>query len=186
MDLSLCKGTRRAADCFLLEITTYLECNEWGFHLQQRCGAQRPSPLYENVSYYLKPRWHVSVSNIVSRHPTLFVSLSFYFLRVEDGKKEKKKLYLPLLLVDELRSRLNDLIVCKNCLNYNFEILSKIWVWFMNALWHVQLHRRWTAPQKQSLWQYHMTPLPYASSEYGSTYKLLYTHSNILVSGIQS
>lgn len=37
----------------------------------------------------------------------------FYSLRVEDGKKEKKKLYLPLLLVDELRSRLKDLIVCK-------------------------------------------------------------------------
>uniref|UniRef100_A0A672PSG3 Lipid scramblase CLPTM1L n=1 Tax=Sinocyclocheilus grahami TaxID=75366 RepID=A0A672PSG3_SINGR len=33
-----------------------------------------------------------------------------YMKIVEDGKKEKKKLYLPLLLVDELRSRLNDLI----------------------------------------------------------------------------
>lgn len=53
------------------------------------------------------------MSNILPGHPTLFVSLSFYFLRVEDGKKEKKKLYLPLLLVDELRSRLKDLIVCK-------------------------------------------------------------------------
>uniref|UniRef100_A0A672PJU5 Lipid scramblase CLPTM1L n=1 Tax=Sinocyclocheilus grahami TaxID=75366 RepID=A0A672PJU5_SINGR len=34
-----------------------------------------------------------------------------YMKIVEDGKKEKKKLYLPLLLVDELRSRLNDLIM---------------------------------------------------------------------------
>lgn len=33
------------------------------------------------------------------------------FLRVEDGKKDKKKIYLPLLLVDEMRSRLKDLIV---------------------------------------------------------------------------
>uniref|UniRef100_A0A673HCE1 Lipid scramblase CLPTM1L n=1 Tax=Sinocyclocheilus rhinocerous TaxID=307959 RepID=A0A673HCE1_9TELE len=33
-----------------------------------------------------------------------------YMKIVEDGKKEKKKFYLPLLLVDELRSRLNDLI----------------------------------------------------------------------------
>lgn len=33
------------------------------------------------------------------------------FLRVEDGKKDKKKIYLPLLLVDEIRSRLKDLIV---------------------------------------------------------------------------
>lgn len=53
------------------------------------------------------------MSNILPGHPILFVSLSFYFLRVEDGKKEKKKLYLPLILVDELRSRLKDLIVCK-------------------------------------------------------------------------
>jgi len=44
----------------------------------------------------------------------MFLLLSFYSLRVEDGKKEKRKLYLPLLLVDELRSRLKDLIVCKN------------------------------------------------------------------------
>lgn len=36
-----------------------------------------------------------------------------FFLRVEDGKKDKKKIYLPLLLVDEMRSRLKDLIVCK-------------------------------------------------------------------------
>lgn len=35
------------------------------------------------------------------------------FLRVEDGKKDKKKIYLPLLLVDEMRSRLKDLIVRK-------------------------------------------------------------------------
>nr|XP_055065540.1 lipid scramblase CLPTM1L-like isoform X1 [Misgurnus anguillicaudatus] len=33
-----------------------------------------------------------------------------YMKIVEDGKREKKKLYLPLLLVDELRSRLKDLI----------------------------------------------------------------------------
>lgn len=36
-----------------------------------------------------------------------------FFFRVEDGKKDKKKMYLPLLLVDEMRSRLKDLIVCK-------------------------------------------------------------------------
>ncbi|XP_056618517.1 lipid scramblase CLPTM1L-like isoform X2 [Triplophysa dalaica] len=33
-----------------------------------------------------------------------------YMKIIEDGKREKKKLYLPLLLVDELRSRLKDLI----------------------------------------------------------------------------
>ncbi|XP_066539338.1 lipid scramblase CLPTM1L-like isoform X1 [Hoplias malabaricus] len=33
-----------------------------------------------------------------------------YMKIVEDGKKEKKKIYLPLLLVDEMRSRLKDLI----------------------------------------------------------------------------
>ncbi len=44
-----------------------------------------------------------------------FLFYFHYIFRVEDGKKEKKKFYLPLLLVDELRSRLNDLIVCKNC-----------------------------------------------------------------------
>ncbi len=53
------------------------------------------------------------ISYLDIQHFLLFVLLSFYFLRVEDGKKEKKKLYLPLLLVDELRSRLNDFIVCK-------------------------------------------------------------------------
>lgn len=43
-----------------------------------------------------------------------------FFLRVEDGKKDKKKIYLPLLLVDEMRSRLKDLIVCKNqCFFYS-------------------------------------------------------------------
>ncbi|XP_060725225.1 lipid scramblase CLPTM1L-like isoform X1 [Tachysurus vachellii] len=33
-----------------------------------------------------------------------------YMKIVEDGKKDKKKIYLPLLLVDEMRSRLKDLI----------------------------------------------------------------------------
>lgn len=122
MDTFLCKGTRREADCFLLEITASLERNERGFHLQQCRGAQRPSPLYENVSYYLKP-WCVCVSVYLEFQHCLF-NFHFYSLRVEDGKKEKKKLYLPLLLVDELRSRLKDLIVFKN--NNNSEILFKM------------------------------------------------------------
>ncbi|KAI5106270.1 cleft lip and palate transmembrane protein 1-like protein, partial [Silurus meridionalis] len=36
-----------------------------------------------------------------------------YIKIVEDVKKDKKKIYLPLLLIDEMRSRLKDLIVCK-------------------------------------------------------------------------
>uniref|UniRef100_A0A671SEJ7 Lipid scramblase CLPTM1L n=1 Tax=Sinocyclocheilus anshuiensis TaxID=1608454 RepID=A0A671SEJ7_9TELE len=56
-----------------------------------------------------------------------------YMKIVEDGKKEKKTFYLPLLLVDELRSRLNDLIVCKDSvpltISYDTITLRKFRIW---------------------------------------------------------
>uniref|UniRef100_A0A671SD43 Lipid scramblase CLPTM1L n=1 Tax=Sinocyclocheilus anshuiensis TaxID=1608454 RepID=A0A671SD43_9TELE len=58
-----------------------------------------------------------------------------YMKIVEDGKKEKKTFYLPLLLVDELRSRLNDLIMNSTTkavpltISYDTITLRKFRIW---------------------------------------------------------
>uniref|UniRef100_A0AAR2JNN8 Lipid scramblase CLPTM1L n=1 Tax=Pygocentrus nattereri TaxID=42514 RepID=A0AAR2JNN8_PYGNA len=58
-----------------------------------------------------------------------------YMKIVEDGKKEKKKIYLPLLLVDEMRSRLKDLIINSTTktvsltISYDTITLRKFRIW---------------------------------------------------------
>ncbi|XP_017555804.1 cleft lip and palate transmembrane protein 1-like protein isoform X1 [Pygocentrus nattereri] len=59
-----------------------------------------------------------------------------YMKIVEDGKKEKKKIYLPLLLVDEMRSRLKDLIKINSTtktvsltISYDTITLRKFRIW---------------------------------------------------------
>ncbi|KAK3551383.1 hypothetical protein QTP70_016637 [Hemibagrus guttatus] len=59
-----------------------------------------------------------------------------YMKIVEDGKKDKKKIYLPLLLVDEMRSRLKDLIEINSTtkavpltLSYDTITLRKFRMW---------------------------------------------------------
>ncbi|XP_036441114.1 cleft lip and palate transmembrane protein 1-like protein [Colossoma macropomum] len=59
-----------------------------------------------------------------------------YMKIVEDGKKEKKKIYLPLLLVDEMRSRLKDLIEINSTtkavpltISYDTITLRKFRIW---------------------------------------------------------
>ncbi|XP_072534883.1 lipid scramblase CLPTM1L-like [Salminus brasiliensis] len=63
-----------------------------------------------------------------------------YMKIVEDGKKEKRKLYLPLLLVDEMRSRIKDLIEINSTtkavpftISYDTITLRKFRIWI-----HVQ------------------------------------------------
>uniref|UniRef100_A0A8B9KIG9 Lipid scramblase CLPTM1L n=1 Tax=Astyanax mexicanus TaxID=7994 RepID=A0A8B9KIG9_ASTMX len=63
-----------------------------------------------------------------------------YIKIVEDGKKEKKKIYLPLLLVDEMKSRINDLIEINSTtkavpftISYDTITLRKFRIWI-----HVQ------------------------------------------------
>uniref|UniRef100_A0A3B1JSZ1 Lipid scramblase CLPTM1L n=1 Tax=Astyanax mexicanus TaxID=7994 RepID=A0A3B1JSZ1_ASTMX len=63
-----------------------------------------------------------------------------YIKIVEDGKKEKKKIYLPLLLVDEMRSRIKDLIEINSTtkavpftISYDTITLRKFRIWI-----HVQ------------------------------------------------
>ncbi|KAL7887381.1 hypothetical protein AOLI_G00051020 [Acnodon oligacanthus] len=59
-----------------------------------------------------------------------------YMKIVEDGKKEKKKIYLPLLLVDEMRSRLKDLMEINSTtkavpltISYDTITLRKFRIW---------------------------------------------------------
>ncbi|XP_051577319.1 lipid scramblase CLPTM1L-like [Myxocyprinus asiaticus] len=70
------------------------------------------APEKQQIVSYWRSRLNLNVMNEDFTFSSAAVpsDLRRYMKIVEDGKKEKKKLYLPLLLVDELRSRMKDLI----------------------------------------------------------------------------
>uniref|UniRef100_A0A673HGH0 Lipid scramblase CLPTM1L n=1 Tax=Sinocyclocheilus rhinocerous TaxID=307959 RepID=A0A673HGH0_9TELE len=71
------------------------------------------APEEQQIVSYWRSRLILNVMNedFTFNSAAVPSDLRRYMKIVEDGKKEKKKFYLPLLLVDELRSRLNDLIM---------------------------------------------------------------------------
>ncbi|KTG32235.1 hypothetical protein cypCar_00009768 [Cyprinus carpio] len=75
-------------------------------------SGNREAPEEQQIVFYWRSRLTLNVMNedFTFNSAAVPSDLRRYMKIVEDGKKEKKKLYLPLLLVDELRSRLNDLI----------------------------------------------------------------------------
>uniref|UniRef100_A0A673HDA5 Lipid scramblase CLPTM1L n=1 Tax=Sinocyclocheilus rhinocerous TaxID=307959 RepID=A0A673HDA5_9TELE len=78
----------------------------WIFHCVK-------APEEQQIVSYWRSRLILNVMNedFTFNSAAVPSDLRRYMKIVEDGKKEKKKFYLPLLLVDELRSRLNDLIM---------------------------------------------------------------------------
>uniref|UniRef100_A0A673HD75 Lipid scramblase CLPTM1L n=1 Tax=Sinocyclocheilus rhinocerous TaxID=307959 RepID=A0A673HD75_9TELE len=75
-------------------------------------SGNREAPEEQQIVSYWRSRLILNVMNedFTFNSAAVPSDLRRYMKIVEDGKKEKKKFYLPLLLVDELRSRLNDLI----------------------------------------------------------------------------
>uniref|UniRef100_A0A671SEN4 Lipid scramblase CLPTM1L n=1 Tax=Sinocyclocheilus anshuiensis TaxID=1608454 RepID=A0A671SEN4_9TELE len=102
----------------------------WIFHCVK-------APEEQQIVSYWRSRLILNVMNedFTFNSAAVPSDLRRYMKIVEDGKKEKKTFYLPLLLVDELRSRLNDLIMNSTTkavpltISYDTITLRKFRIW---------------------------------------------------------
>ncbi|XP_067248857.1 lipid scramblase CLPTM1L-like [Chanodichthys erythropterus] len=96
------------------------------------------APEEQQIVSYWRSRLTLNVMNedFTFNSAAVPSDLRRYMKIVEDGKKEKRKLYLPLILVDELRSRLKDLIEINSTtkavpltISYDTITLRKFRIW---------------------------------------------------------
>uniref|UniRef100_A0A671SEL2 Lipid scramblase CLPTM1L n=1 Tax=Sinocyclocheilus anshuiensis TaxID=1608454 RepID=A0A671SEL2_9TELE len=101
-------------------------------------SGNREAPEEQQIVSYWRSRLILNVMNedFTFNSAAVPSDLRRYMKIVEDGKKEKKTFYLPLLLVDELRSRLNDLIEMNSTtkavpltISYDTITLRKFRIW---------------------------------------------------------
>ncbi|XDV39838.1 hypothetical protein PO909_009021 [Leuciscus waleckii] len=106
--------------------------------LQSGTSTNPEAPEEQQIVSFWKSRLPLNVMNedFTFNSAAVPSDLRRYMKIVEDGKKEKKKLYLPLLLVDELRSRLKDLIEINSTtkavpltISYDTITLRKFRIW---------------------------------------------------------